>query len=226
MRLTAAMVACAAVVVFSGCGVASVTRSSTSETAAGTDASIAPPNAPTASSTTSFTTMDPSTLPSITPSQRDSTSPPPIVTPDTAQAERKLTLADAFHEGKWREADVRPAGKPEAVAAMQNDVSYYSSGQAEQTLELRFTPATGKLEADVAQAMNSSSSAERLQFTARADGRQVDVKTIAFASTAKLTVLLEGVTVVTISVEPAKSDASYSCKGSATALITRLAVIR
>ncbi len=155
----------------------------------------------------------------------ESTTPQAIVTPDSAQAERRLTLADAFNKSDWTEADVTPAGKVEAVPAMQKDVSCGYSESVER-LEFRFAQGTGRLEADVAQAMTSPSSAVRVQFTAHADGRQVDVKTIPFAGTATLSVPLAGVTVVTISVQAAKTDSSYTCGGAATALITRLVVVR
>lgn len=105
------------------------------------------------------------------------------MTATVSSGEQRLTLADAFSTGQWREAEFTPAGKPQPVSAMGTTVGCYSDGSLN-TIELRFAQPTGRLVVDVAQAMNSRSSKERLEFSLDRDGRQADTKTINFTGVA------------------------------------------
>lgn len=143
---------------------------------------------------------------------------PVIVPPPTGTGTRILTLADVFEPGQWTEGSYQPAGAANQIQAM--GVSLYC-GSEDQTMELRFNGQTSKLVANVAQDFRSPSSDHTLEFSAKADGRQIVTKAIQFKGSAELVVPLSGVAVVQLA---AKSTGS-ACSGSATALITKLSVV-
>lgn len=203
----------ATVLLLSGCG-ASVTPIA---------ATSPPAPSPTSATTTadSPTPVDPTTPPAE-PSQP--TTGPSIVTATGTAGEQRLALADAFSTGEWSESEVTPAGKAQPQQAMQTVVDCYTDGTA-QTIEYRFAQPTGRIVVDVAQAMNSPSAKERLAYSLQTDGRQADSKTIPFTGVATLSSSLAGVTVVTISVKAQDSSSDYRCSDSATAVITKIAVV-
>ncbi|MDO5697484.1 MAG: hypothetical protein Q4G51_05865 [Dermatophilus congolensis] len=170
--------------------------------------------------------------PSETPSSEatattDVTSEPStrVVTPTVSTGEQRLTLADAFAVADWNEGEFTPAGKPQAVQAMQVKVNCSDDAEYHR-LEFRFAQPTGTLQVDVAQDMASTSSRERLQFVLRTDERQADAKTIPFKGAATLSTPLDGVTVAVVEVSPQQHTVDYRCNGTSSALITRMAVVR
>lgn len=215
-----ALLACSALLI-TGCG-SSITpgveppaESSSSTSAEPTGAAgSTPPQAPT-SQTDTTTPMEPS----------DGTTSGPIITGTATSGEQALVLADAFSADSWSEGEYTRAGQGQPQKAMKVDVDCYSDGTRE-VIELRFAQPTGRFNVDVAQAMDSQSSNERLEFSLTTDGRLADAKTIPFTGVATLSAPLAGVTVVRVSVKPAEATADYRCSGDSTALITKMAIVQ
>lgn len=172
----------------------------------------APPTEPTSEPTT----------PTGSDSEPDESSSP-IVTPTSVSGEQRLTLSDAFDAGRWREADFTRAGQATPQPAIQATISCYSSSP--ETIEMRFAQPTGRLDVDVAQAMDAPSSGESIEFALTTDGRQADSKTIPFQGVATLSAPLSGVTVVHITAQNAARASGASCSDDTSALITRLVIV-
>lgn len=211
------------VLLLTACG-SSITRGVATNTETVTTTTQAPPGTVTSTSpqepgseSDSGTPPETSTEPSDTRS--------PIVTETATSGEQVLVLADAFHADAWSEGEYTRAGQSQPQKAMKAEIDCYVDGRGA-SIEMRLAQPTGRMLVDVAQAMDSESSGERLEFSLYTDSRLADSKTIPFTGTATLSAPLAGVAVVVVGVTPAEKTADYECGAEATALITKMAIVR
>lgn len=140
---------------------------------------------------------------------------PPVISGGTSGT-RTLTLADVFKHDGWEEGSYQPAGSKQARQAM--GVALNSCGTP-YSLEVRLAQITGTAKITVAQAIDSVSSVEKIEFKLLADGRLVDAKTIAFNQTQSLSADLTGVSTLVLEVKWAEGE---QCR--ATALVTSFTI--
>lgn len=185
----------------------------------------AKPAAPQVTETVTVTAPPPSTeTPQTTPTDNapEEVAPEPVASgPQViivdAGSTRTLTLNDAFGDtDSWKEGSFQAAGVAEPTQAIATVSNRWCS---ERTLEFRFAQNEGTFSASVAQAMDSKSSTEELEWALIVDGRKVSTKRLAFKEITEFETPLTGVAVVQLTVK----SATRSC-AEATALVTSVTV--
>lgn len=126
---------------------------------------------------------------------------------------RHLARENASQAMLWVEGPAQPAGGSGWIYALGTTVACQATSAP---LEFRFAQTTGTLSLSVAQAAESRSSAERLDWSVLVDGRPAVSRSLGFAETADLTVPLAGVSSVQVLLTH-----PGPCQGLATGLVTR-----
>ena len=126
--------------------------------------------------------------------------------------ERRLSLVDAFGDtSDWQEGSFQAPGSANRVQGVTTSISCSS-----EELEFRFSSATGRFVANVAQSMESPASDKIQEWTLTLDGRRAETKRISFKESAELAADLTGVAVVKLGV--ANVSGCASTKGLITSL--------
>jgi hypothetical protein len=201
----------------SSCG-GSSTASGGASGGSPSSSTVAASPTPTASSSPTESTGSTQTEPG--PSDDPGSSGPPIITAETS-APRRLVLADLFRADNWEEGSFQVAQQGQAAQQAIAATLTCSNTTEGPSVELRFAQTSATLHIEVAQALDSESSEDTVEFSVLTDNRRVNTKNIGFKDVAKFDVPLTGVSAVQIQTRMIQQPNS-SCRGSAHALITDL----